>query len=122
MSVNVEVKTQTSSEFPGDNEDVKITLRRLRKRMSQEGYRQPDQFFIKPSTKKYRRRKKAQHLAKLKRAKDNSVRSRYRQPRPIDKEVGADYRRFLWRKYADGMTFLVPKLIRRSPWQNAHSN
>lgn len=114
MSVNAAVPLNNS--FSSDA-DIKSALHKLRKQLSHEGYRQPAHVFVKISAKKYRHRKKLLHLVMLKKAKDKRYHSKYRQPRPIDDTNGKQYRLYLWRKFASGMTFQVPKTFRRSPWQ-----
>lgn len=102
------------------DEDTKKALHKLRRQLSREGYRQPVQCFLKPSTKRYRHHKKLQHLALLKQIKDRKYQSKHRQSRPIGADAGAAYREYLWRKYAGGCTFQKPRKIKRSPWQIEH--
>lgn len=103
------------------NEDIKTALHKLRKQLSREGYRQPPMFFIKASAKKYRHRKKIRHLVMLKIAKDHKYQSRYRRPRPLKNDTGTEYRHYLWRKFAGGCTFQIPRVMRKSAWQVKHA-
>ena len=112
MSINATIECK---------EDIKAALHKLRKVLSKEAYRQPPQFFVKASAKKYRHRKKLQHLAILKIVKDRRYKSKYRQPRPLRNDTGADYRQYLWRKFAGGCTFQVPRVMRKSAWQIKHA-
>ena len=105
-----------------DENDLKPALHKLRKQLLREASRPPAQFFVKESAKKYRHKKRLIHLAKLKDVKDRRYHSKYKQPRPLVVDTGIEYRKYLWRKYADGMTFQVPNKIRRSPWQLQHTS